>query len=162
MKKKKITQELIFKQMQELAGPLGDLVKEFSEKLGKDFEERKKRDIMMGIQHVLLDGMAHYDDYDKFLFNPDHPVKDTVVPFRAAGVGQLMSDGTFDFVRKPRIRAQSELIRKLAHGRVSKTKDGAIQLTLKVFQDEGINISEAIAQEALIAKQAIIDWQMKR
>ena len=161
MKKKKISKEQIFKKMQELAGPMGDFVTQFSEKMGKNIEERKKRDFMMGIQHVLIDGMAHYDDYDKFLFNPDHPVKDTVVPFRGTGVGQLLSDGTFDFIRKPRLRAQSKLIKKLAHGRVSKTKDGAIQLTLKVFQDEGINISEAIAQEALQAKQAIIDWQMK-
>ena len=148
--------------MRELAGPLGDFVTKFTVKLQKDAEDRRKRDIMMGIQHVLMDGMAHYDDFDKFLFNPDNPVKGTVRPFHSLGVGQLLSDGTFDFIRKPRIRAQSELIRKLAHGRVSKTKDGAIQLTLKVFQDEGINISEAIAQEALIAKEAIIDWQMKR
>jgi len=160
--KKKITQKQIFKQLQELAGPLGDFVKEFSEKLGKDIEERKKRNIMMGIQHVLIDGMAHYDDFDKFLFNPDHPVKDTVVPFRSEGVGQLLSDGTFDFIRKPRIRAQSELIKKLPHGRLSKTKDGAIQLTLKVYQDEGVNISQAIEEEALQAKAAIVEWQMKR
>ena len=113
-------------------------------------------------KHIQLSGMALYDDGDKFLFTPDAEAMRTIFPFRGTGVGQLLSDGTFDFIRKPRIRAQSELIRKLAHGRVSKTKDGAIQLTLKVFQDEGINISEAIAQEALIAKNAIIDWQMKR
>ena len=106
--------------------------------------------------------MAHYDDGDKFLFTPDNPVASSIVPFRGMGVAQLLSDGTFDFIRRPRLRTQSQLIRKLAHGRVSKTKDGAIQLTLKVFQDEGVNISEAIAEEALIAKQAIVDWQMKR
>lgn len=162
MKNNKISEEKIFKQVRELAGPLSEYVTKFTEKLEKDMEDRKKRDIMMGIQHVLMDGMAHYDDFDKFLFNPDDPVEGTVRPFRSVGVGQLLSDGTFDFIRKPRIRAQSELIRKLAHGRVSKTKDGAIQLTLKVYQDEGINISEAIAQEALQAKDAIVDWQMKR
>ena len=70
MKKKKISKEQIFKKMQELAGPMGDFVTQFSEKMGKNIEERKKRDFMMGIQHVLIDGMAHYDDYDKFLFFP--------------------------------------------------------------------------------------------
>lgn len=113
-------------------------------------------------KHIQLSGMALYDDGDKFLFTPDAEAMQTIFPFRGTGVGQLLSDGTFDFILKPRIRAQSELIRKLAHGRVSKTKDGAIQLTLKVFQDEGVNISETIAQEALIAKDAIVDWQMKR
>ena len=34
-----------------------------------------------------------------------------------------MTDGTFDFVAKPKVKPQSQLIKKLAHGRVSKTKD---------------------------------------
>ena len=57
---------------------------------------------------------------------------------------------------------QSLLIKKLAHGRVSKTKDGAIQLTLKVYCDEGVNISETIAAEAEIARDAIVEYQLKR
>lgn len=112
--------------------------------------------------HLQKTGMAHYDDQDKFLFTPDNPVPRCLTPFRGLGMAQLLSDGTFDFIRKPYLRAQSELIRKLAHGRVSKTKDGAIQLTLKVFQDEGLNIGEAIAEEAMIAKNALVDWQLKR
>ena len=112
--------------------------------------------------HVQQDGMAHYDGQDKFLFTPDNPVGGIVTPFRGTGVAQLLSDGTFDFVRRPRLRAQSQLIRKLAHGRLSKTKDGAIQLTLKVFQDEGINISQAIHEETELARQALVDWQMRR
>ncbi len=116
----------------------------------------------LGIQHSQLSGMAHYDDNDKFLFTPDFSVPGTVPPYRSVGIAQLLSDGTMEFFRQPRLRAQSELIRKLAHGRASKTKDGAIQLTLKVYQDEGINISQAIGEEAQLACQAIRDWQMKR
>ena len=82
--------------------------------------------------------------------------------FRSQGVAQQLSDGTFDFVVKPRIRSQSELIRKLAHGRVSKTKDGAIQLTLKVFCDEGINIGSTLVKEAEEAAEAVVDYQLKR
>ncbi len=115
------------------------------------------------ISHLQKEGMAMYNNKNcNFLFLPDNPVKGCASPFRGVGVGLLLSDGTFDFIRQPRIRAQSELIRKLAHGRVSKTKDGAIQLTLKVYQDEGINISEAIYQEAGQAKDAIVEWQLKR
>ena len=113
-------------------------------------------------QHVQKPGQAMYDESDYFIFLPDELVCGSLPPFRAMGIGQLRSDGTFNFIRKPRLRAQSELIRKLAHGRVSKTKDGAIQLTLKVYRDEGINISETIAQEALQAKDAIVEWQLKR
>ena len=51
---------------------------------------------------------------------------------------------------------------QFAHGRVSKTKDGAIQLTLKVYCDEGVNISETIAAEAEIARDAIVEYQLKR
>ena len=87
-----------------------------------------------GNQHVQLGGMAFYDESKCFLFAPDeHGVREKVQGFRSQGVAQQLSDGTFDFVIKPRVRSQSVLIRKLAHGRVSKTKDGAIQLTLKVF-----------------------------
>ena len=113
-------------------------------------------------QHTQQSGMAQYDDHDKFLFLPDNPAVGSLPPFRGMGVAQLLSDGTFDFIRQPRLRAQSELIRKLAHGRVSKTKDGAIQLTLKVFCDEGVNISETIATEAELARNAIVEYQLKR
>ena len=116
-----------------------------------------------GSQHVQLGGMAFYDESKCFLFAPnEHGAGEKVQGFRSQGVAQQLSDGTFDFVVKPRIRSQSELIRKLAHGRVSKTKDGAIQLTLKVFCDEGINIGNALVKEAEEAADALVEYQLKR
>ena len=116
-----------------------------------------------GSQHVQLGGMAFYDESKCFLFAPsEHGGGEKVQGFRSQGVAQQLSDGTFDFVLNPRIRSQSELIRKLAHGRVSKTKDGAIQLTLKVFCDEGINIGSALVKEAEEAAEAVVDYQLKR
>ena len=116
-----------------------------------------------GCQHVQLGGMAFYDESKCFLFAPnEHGGGEKVQGFRSQGVAQQLSDGTFDFVVKPRVRSQSELIRKLAHGRVSKTKDGAIQLTLKVFCDEGINIGSALVKEAEEAADAVVDYQLKR
>ena len=116
-----------------------------------------------GSQHVQLGGMAFYDESKCFLFAPnEHGAGEKVQGFRSQGVAQQLSDGTFDFVVKPRIRSQSELIRKLAHGRVSKTKDGAIQLTLKVFCDEGINIGSTLVKEAEEAAEAVVDYQLKR
>lgn len=110
-----------------------------------------------------LGGMAFYDESKCFLFAPnEHGGGEKVQGFRSQGVAQQLSDGTFDFVVKPRVRSQSELIRKLAHGRLSKTKDGAIQLTLKVFCDEEINIGSALVKEAEEAADALIEYQLKR
>ena len=116
-----------------------------------------------GCQHVQLGGMAFYDESKCFLFAPnEHGGGEKVQGFRSQGVAQQLSDGTFDFVVKPRVRSQSVLIRKLAHGRLSKTKDGAIQLTLKVFCDEGINIGNALVKEAEEAADALVEYQLKR
>ena len=116
-----------------------------------------------GCQHVQLGGMAFYDESKCFLFAPnEHGGGEKVQGFRSQGVAQQLTDGTFDFVVKPRVRSQSELIRKLAHGRLSKTKDGAIQLTLKVFCDEGINIGSTLVKEAEEAADALVEYQLKR
>ena len=97
------------------------------------------------------------------MFAPDYCVPDSVPRVRRmCGVAQQLTDGTFDFVAQPRIRSQSTLIKKLAHGRVSLTKDKAIQLTLKVTPSENINIAETIAAEAEEGANALIDYQLKR
>ena len=112
-------------------------------------------------QHVQLGGMAYYDDKQYFLFSPDSVNQGVVEAFRRHGVAQQMQDGTFDFVAVSKPKSQSELIKKLAHGRVSKTKDGAVQLTLKVFCHEGINIARTLAVEAEEGAEAVVDYQLK-
>lgn len=113
--------------------------------------------------HVQLGGMAHYDERRYFMFAPDYCVPNSVPRVRRmCGVAQQLTDGTFDFVAQPRLRTQSTLIKKLAHGRVSLTKDKAIQLTLKVMSDENINIAETIAAEAAEGANALIEYQLKR
>ena len=113
-------------------------------------------------QHVQLGGVAYYDDKQYFLFSPDSVNQGVVEAFRRHGVAQQMQDGTFDFVAVSKPKSQSELIKKLAHGRVSKTKDGAVQLTLKVFCHEGINIAQTLAVEAAEGADAVVDYQLKR
>lgn len=112
-------------------------------------------------QHVQFGGMAYYDAKQYFLFSPQESGVNKVPRFRSMGVAQQMPDGTFDFVVQHRLRTQSELIKKLAHGRVSKTKDGAVQLTLKVFCHEGINIAQTLAVEAEEGAEAVVDYQLK-
>ena len=138
------------------------LIEDFMKK-GQNKQVNNQQVNNNGCQHVQLGGMAFYDESKCFLFAPnEHGGGEKVQGFRSQGVAQQLSDGTFDFVVKPRIRSQSELIRKLAHGRVSKTKDGAIQLTLKVFCDEGINIGSSLVKEAEEAAEAVVDYQLKR
>ena len=115
-----------------------------------------------GCQHVQLGGIAYYDDKQYFLFSPDSVNQGVVEAFRRHGVAQQMQDGTFDFVAVTQPKSQSELIKKLAHGRVSKTKDGAIQLTLKVFFHEGLNIAQTLAVESAEGADALVDYQLKR
>lgn len=116
-----------------------------------------------GCNHVQMGGMAHYDERRYFMFAPDDPVPNMVQRVRRmCGVAQQMTDGTFEFVSQPKPRTQSKLIKKLAHGRISLTKDKAIQLTLKVMANENINIAEAIAAEAAEGANALIDYQLRR
>lgn len=100
------------------------------------------------VEHVQLGGQAFYDESKFFMFSPDSPEVGAVRKFRSNGVGQQMADGTFDFVVKPALRSKSTLIKKLTHGRISATTDGAIQLTLKVFKNEGLDCMETIMKEA--------------
>lgn len=115
-----------------------------------------------GCQHVQLGGIAYYDDKQYFLFSPNSVNQGVVEAFRRHGVAQQMQDGTFDFVAVSKPKSQSKLIKKLAHGRVSKTKDGAIQLTLKVFFHEGLNIAQTLTVESAEGADALVDYQLKR
>ncbi len=117
------------------------------ENVDKQFNAENQNNISQ-CDHVQLGGQAYYDEKKFFMFTPDDPVVGQVQKFRGLGMGQQMADGTFDFVRKPQRKPKSTLIKKLAHGRLSATIDGAIQLTLKVFKSEGLNIEETITKEA--------------
>lgn len=114
-----------------------------------------------GVQHVQIAGVAYYDESKYFMFAPDFIGKNRVPSLRMRGVAQQMSDGTFDFMAQPKKKPLSQLIKKLAHGRVSKTADGAIQLTLKVYCDEGVNIGDVLADEAEDASEAVVEYQLK-
>ena len=117
------------------------------ENVDKQFTAENQNNISQ-CDHIQLGGQAYYDEKKFFMFTPDDPVVGQVQKFRGLGMAQQMADGTFDFVRKPQLKPKSTLIRKLAHGRLSDTFDGAVQLTLKVFRTEGLNIRETIIKEA--------------
>ena len=62
---------------------------------------------------------------------------------------QQLRNGAYDYVAcKSTRRAHSTLLRKAAHGRISATRDGAYQLTLKVFKREGLDVKATLTREA--------------
>ena len=69
---------------------------------------------------------------------------------KTCGQLQLLRNAAFDYVpRKAPLRANSTLLRKAAHGRISATRDEAYQLTLKVFKREGLDVKETMLREAM-------------
>ncbi len=100
-------------------------------------------------------GMAFFDEGNYFMFAPDTRVIGATPRFRAHGVAQQMSDGTFDFVPERRRRANSRLLMKLAHGRVSRLKSGAVRLTLTVAGEETDRWAVIVAGESGLAELAV-------
>ena len=83
------------------------------------------------------------------MFCPDDPVPGVVSPFNVNGKGMMMRDGTFDFVPHPkRAKRGGTLLKKVTHGRLSATKDGAYLLTLKVFKCEALDAAAVMSSEA--------------
>ena len=75
-----------------------------------------------------------------------------VTAFNVKGKGQMMRDGTFDFSPLPvQKKSRGTLLKKVAHGRLSATKDGAYLLTLKVFKHEGLDAAMVMTKEAMEA-----------
>ena len=111
-----------------------------------------------GSRSVMLVGVVHVTEQKNVTFCPDDPVPGVVEPFVRTGKGQLMRDGTFDFSPlPPQKKRRGVLLKKVAHGRLSATKDGAFLLTLKVFKHEGLNAAKVMAKEAMEAIEVISD-----
>ena len=71
--------------------------------LAKQFSKMKKN--VNKQQHVQLGGVAFYDEGKCFMFSPENEgVRNKVEGFRSQGIAQQLTDGTFDFMAKPRIR----------------------------------------------------------
>jgi len=119
---------------------------------------RQQMNDIQGCEHVQVEGMAFYDNRKYFLFSPDDPKPGMVPTFRSRGIVQQMSDGTLDVQVRDFPRAQSKLIKKFAHGRASETKDGGIQIFLKVFLHENENIVKVMREESRLAVKAVGDY----
>ena len=112
-------------------------------------------------QHTQLSGVGVFDNNKYFTFNPDAQVNGVVQGFRKRGHGQQLPNGTFSFVAdEPSHRSQATMIKKLLHGKVSITKNGLYQLTLRFDPREKVNYSVVMLNEASEATEAIKDYEI--
>ena len=109
--------------------------------------------------HRQLSGMAMYEGETFFMFVPDNSVTGRMKPLRSRrGVAQRLSDGTFEFILRPKPKPTAKLIRKLPHGRLSQTKDGDFLLTLRFSQEAMVSIPDAFAVDTFVAQLALTEW----
>ena len=80
---------------------------------------------------------------------PDNPCAGMVKPFCGRGKGQLLSDGHFEFVRKPRKHRKPVL--KLTYGTVSFGADGYDRFTFVLPSSRRAEFAELLQEEASIA-----------
>ncbi len=100
---------------------------------------------------IAISGTAAIDSQKKkeyFQFTPDDPEAQELGNWRRSGVAQMLRDGTFAFMVKSKARSSATLLKMTKHGRLSLTKDGALQLTLKIFKIEGLPMAETFMNEA--------------
>lgn len=112
----------------------------------------KKIKIKVREKEITVDGMMSFNELENGQFGADFVCCEDVAlePFTGLCKVQAMRDGNVYITEKPkRVRNNSLLIRKAAHGRLSGTRDNAFQLTLKVFASEGIDWQKAFVTEPI-------------
>ena len=77
---------------------------------------------------------------------PDDPRVGLVEPFSGWGRGQMLSNGSFDFLRRKRIRRKPEL--KLKHSSLSFGQDGIDRYTFYLPNGQRSEFAKLLLQEA--------------
>jgi len=85
---------------------------------------------------------------------PDDPSVGQVQPFHGVGYGQMLSNGTFDFMRRPRKRRKPAL--KLQHSSVSFGEDGLDRYIFTLPSDRREEFFSLLCEEAVDAALFVI------
>ena len=93
------------------------------------------------------------NEYVQFI--PDNTTDIKMPSWRRGGIGQQLRNGSFDFLAKKYVKSNSILIKKVKHGRLSRTKDGFIQLTLKIALTENVDMKKVFRMEAKEATEVL-------
>jgi len=78
---------------------------------------------------------------------PDDPRVGLVKPFHGRGYGQMLSNGTFDFMRKQKKRGKPIL--KLQHSSVSYGNDGYDRYVFTLPNEQRAEFAKLLKQESL-------------
>lgn len=100
-------------------------------------------------------GVCHYGENKSFIFTPDDISAKELCSSVTTGTAHQLSDGTIEFIPKMRKRKDPKMLRKLGHGRLSLTQDGAYLCTIMIYQDEKIDILTEFRREMYDAAEAI-------
>ncbi|MDO4215555.1 MAG: hypothetical protein Q4D12_06535 [Bacteroidales bacterium] len=110
---------------------------------------------------IQLSGTGSFLGNDQIHFAPDNAVPERMEAFHGECAVHQLTDGSFEVIKKRRVRVRSKLIHKLAHGRISKLKDGDIFLTIRIGEDESLDMADTILDEAYDASQALREYLSK-
>ena len=80
---------------------------------------------------------------------PDNPCEGQVKPFSGKGHAQLLSNASFDFVRRKRIRSKPEL--KLLHSSISYGQDGVDRYIFYLPAEQRDEFASLLKKEAAVA-----------
>lgn len=106
------------------------------------------------IKTITISAMVAISDGEEKKMNlvqvmPDYPQPGTVTPFRGRGTAQMLSDGHFEFTRKP--RKHNKPVLKLPHGSLSWGNDGYDRFTFVLPAQRRHEFARLLQEEAELA-----------
>lgn len=115
----------------------------------------KKEDIKTTMLNALVAVSKTETGMDYVQVMPTNPRAGLVEPFHGRGYGQLLSNGTFDFVRRKNIRRKPVL--KLPHSSVSYGEDGYDRFTFTLPSGQREEFCRLLRNEATLAGLYVAD-----
>jgi hypothetical protein len=109
-------------------------------------KNNKKEDIKTTTLNALVAVSKTETGMDYVQVMPTNPRAGLVEPFHGRGYGQLLSNGTFDFVRRKSIRRKPVL--KLPHSSVSYGEDGYDRFTFTLPSGQREEFCRLLRNEA--------------
>ncbi len=103
-------------------------------------------------------GSASYNPFsESFNYHPTLPQAGVCGSFRRRGIGQLLTDSSFEFIPKSWPRSKAQLISHLSHGRLSKTVSGDYLITIRIPSSE-IHPNTIIFSDAVDAMNSLDEY----
>ena len=84
---------------------------------------------------------------------PNNPRIGQVEPFHGVGYGQMLNNGSFDFISKKRVRRKPDL--KLLHSSVSFGNDGIDRYVFTLPSEQRGQFAKLLSIEAIIAERFV-------